>query len=172
MTGGASELELRFEHRIGVLVRQFIYAGTLGVPNSGVRDVLLDGVPAGQALLARLVWPATRRLITSGMEARPELLPELRQKLSTELDWFEAELAGRQYLVGERFGRADLTAASLLGPLARPRECPIYGRVRLPEYLEQSLGHWSTRPSLRWVKYMYARHRQRSQVIDLSKPPE
>jgi len=91
---------------------------------------------------------------------------------ASELDWFEAELAGRQYLVGERFGRADLTAASLLGPLARPRECPIYGRVRLPEYLEQSLDQWSNRPSLRWVKYMYATHRQRSQVIDLSRPPK
>jgi len=172
MTGGAPALESRFEEQIGVLVRQFLYAGTLGVAGSGALDVLLAGVPAGQALLGRLMWPVTRRLMVSSMEARVGLLPELRQKLSNELDWFEAELSGRQYLVGERFGRADLTAASLLGPLARPRECPIYGRVRLPEYLEQSLGHWRTRPSLRWVKYMYATHRQRSQVIDLSRPPK
>ncbi len=95
----------------------------------------------------------------SGMEAHPELLPELRQKLAAELDWFEAELAGRQHLVGDRFGRADLTAASLLGPLARPAQCPLYGQVRLPEYLEQTLKLWSHRPSLRWVKYIYGEHR-------------
>src|SRR6476659_7545246 len=121
MTGGAPALESRFEEQVGVLVRQFLYAGTLWVAGSGVLDVLLDGVPAGQALLGRLMWPVTRRLMVRSMEARIELLPELRQKLSMALDWFEAELSGRQYLVGERFGRADLTAASLLGPLARPR---------------------------------------------------
>src|ERR1700744_578149 len=34
MQGSAPALEQRFEERIGVLVRQFIYAGTLGVTGS------------------------------------------------------------------------------------------------------------------------------------------
>ena len=159
MTGGAPALEQRFEERIGVIVRQFIYAGTLGVAGSGVRDVLFDGVPAGQARLGRLIWPVTRRLMVAGMNARSALLPELEQKLSAELDWFDDQLAGRRHLVGDQFGRADLTAASLLAPLARPAACLLYRKVRLPERLEQSLALWGARPSLRWVERIYAEHR-------------
>src|SRR3712207_4210842 len=43
---GDAELEERFERRIGVLVRQYIYAATLSDPASGVRAALLDGVSA------------------------------------------------------------------------------------------------------------------------------
>jgi len=52
MLGAAPALEQRFEERVGVIVRQFIYAGTLGVVDPSVRDVLLDGVSGGQAR-----WP-------------------------------------------------------------------------------------------------------------------
>lgn len=159
MPGGAPALEQRFEKRIGVLVRQFIYAGTLGAEGAGVRDVLFQNVPAGQARLGRLMWPITRRLMVAGMNARPALLPELEQKLTAELEWFEDQLAGGWHLVGDRFGRADLTAASLLGPLARPAACPLYRKVRLPDKLEKTLTLWSGRQSLRWAERIYAIHR-------------
>jgi glutathione S-transferase len=159
MPGSAPALEQRFEERVGVLVRQFIYAGTLGVVGSGDRDALFDGISAGQALLGRLMWPITRRLMVAGMNARPALLPELEQNITAELDWFEDQLAGRQYLVGDRFGRADLSAASLLAPLARPSACPLYRNVHTPERLEQVLTRWRDRPSLQWVEEIYSKHR-------------
>ena len=99
MLGAAPALEQRFEERVGVIVRQFIYAGTLGVVDPSVRDVLLDGVSGGQARLGRLMWPVTRRLMVTGMNARPALLPDLEQKLTEELDWFEDQLAGRRHLM-------------------------------------------------------------------------
>lgn len=164
MPGGLPALEQRFEDRIGVLVRRFLYAGTLGAPGSGVRGVLFDGVPAGQALLGGLMWPVTRRLMIAGMGARPTLLPELEQSLAAELDWFDDQIAGRRHLAGGGFGRADLTAASLLGPLARPADCPLYGRVKLPPGMEETLGSWSHRPSLRWVHEIYSDHRRGGQI--------
>jgi glutathione S-transferase len=159
MQGSAPALEQRFEERVGVLVRQLIYTGTLGVVGSGDRDALLDGVSPGQALLGRLMWPITRRLMVSGMNARPALVPELEHKIIAELDWFEDELAGRQHLIGDKFGRADLTAASLLAPLARPSACPLYRNVRTPERLEQVLTRWRARRSLQWVEEIYAKYR-------------
>ena len=117
MPGTDPDLEERFESRIGVLVRQFLYAAVLHDPRSGVRDILLEGVPRPQARLARLAWPVTCCLMIAGMNARPTLIPDLEEKLAVELDWFDGRIGDRGHLVGDRLGRADITAASLLAPL-------------------------------------------------------
>ncbi len=113
---GGPELEGRVQGRIGPLVRQIVYASALSDRGSGV---LFEGASPGQALAGRLMWPVTRRLIVAGMRARPALLPALTWRLDGELAWFAGVLAERgEGLVGEAFGRADLTAAGLLAPLA------------------------------------------------------
>ena len=140
-------------------MRRYIYAAALGDPRSGVRDVLLHGVPARQARLGRLAWPVTRRLMVAGMDARAALVPDLERDLAAELDWFGGHLRGRYYLIGDRLGRADITAASLLAPLARPAACPLYRRVALPPRVEAALARWGDEPALRWVDRTYAEHR-------------
>lgn len=160
MPGANPALEQRFEGRIGRLVRQYVYSATLSDPASGVRDLLLNSVPAPQALLGRIMWPITRRLMITGMNARPSLVPDLERKLASELDWFDSQLDGRNHLTGDRLGRADITAASLLAPLARPLACPLYRKVALPPRLEETLTQWSARPSLQWVKNLYSDHRR------------
>ena len=157
-----ADVERRFEARIGPLVRRYIYANTLGDPRSGVQNFLLDGVPAWQAALGRLAWPVTRRLMIQGMNARADLAPALEQELAAELDWFDGILGGRRYLVGDQFGRADITAASLLAPLASPAEHPVYRRGMMPAAVEDALTRWRARPSLRWVERTYAEHRRPS----------
>ena len=159
LPGGDHVLERRFEERIGPLVRRYLYTATLNDKRSNVQSELFDGVPSWQAALGRLIWPATRRAMVAGMDARAALLPALEQELTSELDWFEHVLAGRPYLDADRFGRTDITAASLLAPLARPAACPLYRRGVLPAPAEEALARWSARPSLRWVERTYAEHR-------------
>jgi glutathione S-transferase len=110
----------------------------------------------------------TRRLIVVRMNARPKLLPTFERGVEAELDWFDGCLGGRDHLVGNSFGRgrADLTAASLLAPLARPLACPLYRHPKLPEAAEEALARWSTRPSLRWVERIYAEHRHPGPAAD------
>ena len=74
----------------------------------------------------------------------------------------EGRDGGRGRLVGDRFGRADITAASLLAPLAPPGEHPVYRRGAMPAAVEDALTRWSARPSLRWVERTYAEHRRPS----------
>jgi glutathione S-transferase len=154
-----ADVERRFVLKIGPLVRRYIYSATLSDPASNIREILLSGVPGVQGALGRLMWPITRRLMISAMDARPERLAELEVRLSAELDWFDALIKGRQYLVGSTFGRTDITAASLLAPLARPEACPLYRKGALPPRLEDTLMRWSERPSLRWVEQVYTQHR-------------
>jgi glutathione S-transferase len=159
--GGADrDLELRFEKKIGRLVRQYLYAATLSAPASGIKSMVLDGVPAWQSLVGGVMWPNVRKRMIELMNARPELVQSLEAELEAELAWFDARVGNRCYLVGDAFGRADITAASLLSPLARPAALPIYGKIKLPPNVEAALGRWSERPGLRWVKAMYERERR------------
>lgn len=148
----------------GLLVRQLIYSAVLDDPESGVRGALFEGVSLRQALAGRLMWPVTRRLMMVGMKARPALVPGLVEELGRELAWFAGVLEERgEHLVGGTFGRADLTAASMLAPLAVPPECPVadlYERVRLPESLDAQVHLWRREPALAWVARTYARHRR------------
>ena len=69
---------------------------------------------------AEIAWesnlpPLLRRIMAASMKARPCVVPYLIAQVDHELDWFDQVLAERgDYLVGFEFGRADLTAASLL----------------------------------------------------------
>jgi len=79
------------------------------------------------------------------------------EKVLVALDRLEDELDGNDYLVGDSFTVADLTAASLFYPLVMPPEAPPVEVVsdRLEEFrepLRQRYGY-------RWVGEMFARHR-------------
>jgi glutathione S-transferase len=163
LAGADPALERQFEPEIGPLVRQFVYAALLGDPRSGVRDVLLAGTSPRQAAIGRLIWPGLRRLMMQGMQAKPALLPDLTARMADRLAWFERVVRERgPHLSGAAFGRADLTAASLLAPLAAPAGCPVrslYREVRFPPAVADTLARWREEPALTWVAEAYARSR-------------
>jgi glutathione S-transferase len=141
-------------------VRRYLYSALLPNPRSGIQEVLFDGVSAGQSRLGRLAFPITRRLMIAGMKCPAALTPRLEEKLAVELDWFDAEVEERRFPGGNELGRADITAASLLSPLARPAALPLYRRLTYPAPVEEVLTRWSSRPSLRWVNRLYDEHRR------------
>lgn len=107
-----------------------------------------------------MMWPVTRRIMLRKLDIRPEAAAESRAAMEQELDWLDSKLAdGRPYLAGERFGRADLTVASLLSTFARPKEMPIYHNLNVPEALAADVDRWDKRPVMRWVRAQYATHR-------------
>ena len=78
------------------------------------------------------------------------------------MDWLDEQLAdGRTYLVDGTFTVADITAASLLAPLACPRQHPVYGDPAYQAGMAQALQGWEGRPSIAWVRRMYDLHRGR-----------
>ncbi|WP_336487073.1 glutathione S-transferase N-terminal domain-containing protein [Methylobacterium nigriterrae] len=168
LRGGDADVEQRFETCIGPLARQFFYAAVLGNPRSGVRSVLFDGVSTTQTFAAILLWPRTRRRMMQLMNARADLLPVLTERLEAELAWFEGVLGERgKHLVGHTFGRADLTAASLWAPLALPPTHPVvalYAKVVFPTAEQTTISGWRNRPSIAWVRDIYADHRRSCQA--------
>ena len=159
MTGGIAGFEERFESKVGVLVRQFIYSAVLDDPNSGVKQALLSDVPEGQLALGGLMWPITKRLISSRVQARRSLLTAIKEELDHELNWFETQLAENRFLGIDHLTRAMITAASLLSPLARPASCALYRQIRLPLIAEEILLEWKHRPALAWTSQVYEKFR-------------
>lgn len=72
------------------------------------------------------------------MQAHLSARPGLERELEAELDWFEARVRGRTYLVEDRFGRADITAASLLASIAQSVACPLYRQAKLRPPIEEA----------------------------------
>jgi glutathione S-transferase len=85
-----------------------------------------------------------------------EAVMQSRETLTTALDRIESERAGGDYLVGESFTVADLTAASLFYPLVWPPEF----QYPLPERPSWDLPvSLRDHPALEWIARVWQRHR-------------
>ena len=84
---------------------------------------------------------------------------QARTKVVAALDRLESELdrGGGDYLVGDAFSVADLTAASLFVPVVNPREGPEL--PELPEPYRAFVESLRGRRGFRWVQDVFARHR-------------
>jgi len=156
----ALDLEEFFDEELGPFVRQATF-NELTSDRAAFEAVAAAGAPAplrrfGSALAAyartytALRWKA----------ADDEAAVRSRAKVREAVERLERELGGRDYLVGDGFTVADLTAASLLYPVVLPTGGPLR-RDDLPRDLElrTELGD---RPGLDWVTEMYRRHRRRA----------
>ena len=81
-----------------------------------------------------------------------------RGQVSAAFDRLESELGSGEYLVGDRFSVADLTAAALFYPLVLPPEAP---RVISdpPAAFQAYRAPFEARRGFRWVEEMFSRHR-------------
>jgi len=153
-------IEQRLDDVFGVHVRRYYYSDALLTQPATVKPMFAQHLRWPQQLLLHLAWNKIVGLMIRGMDLGAAQGRESRQIIEAELDWLDGQLAdGRQYLVGERFSRTDLCAASLLSPLAMPPQHPAYHRLQLPPAVAADLAIWQQRPVLRWVDEMYRRHR-------------
>ena len=80
-----------------------------------------------------------------------------RQRVLAALDRLESELGNGEYLVGDRFTVADLTAAALFYPLVLPPEAPRLGDP--PAGFERFRAPLKERAGYRWVEEIFRLHR-------------
>jgi len=82
--------------------------------------------------------------------------------VTAALDRLDAELeaGGGEYLVGDSFSVADLTAAALFYPLALPEGAPLPPDQPLPEGFQRFREPLKDRPGMEWVRGIFRRHRQ------------
>jgi glutathione S-transferase len=81
-------------------------------------------------------------------------------KVLAALDRLDTELGDGDYLVGDTFTVADLTAASLFYPLVVPEEGPLPADEPPPAGMERFRAPLKERRGYRWVEEMFRRHRK------------
>jgi glutathione S-transferase len=149
-------MEQRLDDVTGVHVRRFYYSDALFNDPASVRPIFSAGLPLFPRLAVTLGWSRIVPIMIKTMDLGPEQGAQSQSLLIGELEWLDHLLSdGRPFLTGDRFTRADLTAASLLAPLVNPPKHPTYANLKLPFALARTIAGWQDRPSLKWVSRVY-----------------
>jgi glutathione S-transferase len=156
----ALELEDFFDEELGPHIRLLAFHELSNDPER-FEAVIARTTPGPVARLGSGAVTYARTYTGMRFGVRSEEAAELaRAKIVAALDRLEAELGEAEYLVGDSFSVADLTAASLFYPLVLPDEGPLpEGDEPRPAGLERFRVPLQERRGYRWVEETFARHR-------------
>ncbi len=153
-------IEKRLDDVAGVHVRRAFYSEAILDHPESVLPLFCSGLTAPDRQSVTDNWAVVCQLMVASMDLGPEPEQESRAVVAGELDWLDDLLAdGRRYLVGDRLSRVDITAASLLAPLASVEKHPTYARLEVPPRTSAAVARWSERPAVVWVREMYRSYR-------------
>ena len=156
----ALELEDFFDEELGPHLRLLAFH-ELGKDPERFEAVIARSTPGPVARLGSGAVTYARTYTGLRFGVRSEEAAEIaRGKVLAALDRLEAELGPSEYLAGDSFSVADLTAAALFYPLVIPDEGPLPEEEPLPAGMESFRAPLVERPGYRWVEGMFERHRQ------------
>ncbi len=156
----ALELEEFFDEELGPYVRQLAWYEFGNDPESFAK-LMEQTAPkplakfSGPTAAYARAYTALRFRAGDAAEAERG-----RAKVLAGLDRLEAELGDGEYLVGDRFSVADLTAASLFYPLALPEEGPLNADSPSAKGFDAFRQPLEQRRGVKWVKEMFRLHRK------------
>jgi glutathione S-transferase len=159
----ALELEDFFDEELGPHTRLLTFYELIQEPDL-FAEVAVSQVPKSLSKAKPLLGAYGRTFTSLRFGANSsERAEEARTAIVAAMDRLEAELesSGGDYLVGEGFTVADLTAAALFYPIAVPAEGPVSPHQPRPAAFERFRESLSERAGYRWVQETFRRHRHR-----------
>jgi glutathione S-transferase len=157
----AREWEHWLGEEVGVPLRLWFYSHVLRQRQYAMA-FLLRGASRGQGLVFQALFGLIRHAMFYKMRINPRSAATALPQLERALDTLEAALQGRDYLVGEAFSRADLTAASLLWPMLPWDGDEAVMQTRMPAVVWQWRQDFVQRPLYAWLQRIYRQHRPAS----------
>ncbi len=155
----ALEIQAFFDDEVGPKVRSATLSTVLDDSGYVCRMFASDRIALVRACY-RAGYPLARGMIKKGNGITDRASVEAAGAATGQaLDFVTAEVGASGYLVGENFTVADLTAASLLAPVANPPNSPMTRPEPKPPALSQWLARWADHPGVAWVLDQYRRHR-------------
>ncbi len=158
----ALELEDFFDEELGSHLRLLAFH-ELGKDPERFATVIARSTPGAVAGLGSGAVTYARTYTGLRFGVKSEAAAEVaRGKVLAALDRLEAELGSNEYLVGDSFSVADLTAAALFYPLVIPDEGPLPEEESPPAGMESFRQPLKERTGYQWVEEMFRRHRRPS----------
>lgn len=152
-------VEDRFD-AIGKDVARLLYAASFGVADDHIVKLWTDHATPLQARVIRTGYPLIRWAFRRKLNITKTGARRAQFRIGEAVDWLEERLRdGRPYLVGDGLTLADITAASLLAPLACPPQHAVYGDPAYRRGMAGALAPWAGRPAMKWVLDLYDAHR-------------
>jgi glutathione S-transferase len=151
----ALELESWFDEQLGPHIRRYVFH-ELTRDTERMGRVAAQQLPGPPPVAARIgkAYVNVRFGVANQRKAAAA-----RDRVLVAFDRLEEELGEDDYLVGDRFSVADLTAAALFYPLVLPPEGPRLP-TDMPKPLEDFRAPLKERPGWRWVEEMFRLHRR------------
>ena len=160
----ALELEDWFDEEIGHPVRTLVVPALMEAAGGAARtsDTIMRGMPSGVQRFFRAIHPLFRSFYyrRHGIDAASRAASA--RIVASGFERIAREMGDAGYLVGDTFSVADLTAAAILAPIARPPGSIWAELGDYPEPIEMLILEQRGTPAYRWVHEMYRRHRGES----------
>jgi glutathione S-transferase len=162
----ALELEDRFDEGLGPAMRSAL-VGTLFMSEDAASavDVITTGMPAFVTSMIRSTLPAFRRFYFYRHKIDGARVEAYKRTVLEEMDRLEGERRGRDYLVGDAFSVADLTAAAMLSAIVEPPEMQYPPAIPYPAALADFQRAVVEHPMAAWTREIYRRHRGTSAEV-------
>ncbi len=141
---------------IGVTVRPCIYHILLDHPTI-VKPFFSHKGPWYGNLFLSFAYPKLASKMRHLMKINSETTVEAKEQLSKAVDRLNEHYQHNQYLVGDKFSRADLSAAALLAPLSMQPKYGLNWPKEIPEELRTLMDEFKEKTN--WVNRMYERYR-------------
>ncbi len=155
----ALALQEKFDRELGPAVRTVVFAQLIN--HVGYLARMFARHKSALALFTYLATlPLVKPLIAKGNGADdPENVKRARNIVDGYLEDLANRTAAEDYLVGNEFSVADLTAAALLAPLVALDHPDMQRPQPVPASMQTMYDAYASQPALQWVKTMYQRHR-------------
>jgi glutathione S-transferase len=158
----ALELEDFFDEELGPYARLAAFHALIGEPDT-FAAIAAQSVPGplgkAQGFIGAYARAYTSVRFGAGSDAAAMTA---REKIVAAMDRLDAELAAGdgEFLVGDSFSVADLTAASLFFPVVGPAEGPVSPDLPTPVAMEEFRDELRERPGFVWVEETFRKHRR------------
>jgi glutathione S-transferase len=160
----ALAIQQHFDEKVAPDLRRLFWAIYLLHPAT-CACMATDGASSLTCAAWRALFPLMRPLFVRNMGLRAEQVLAAGERMRTHFDRLESEIEASGYLVGDRFGVADLAAAAVMTAIVRPPEFPYPLPEPWPPELVELRANVAEHPAFHWVLGIYARHRGTSSEI-------
>jgi glutathione S-transferase len=150
-----------FDHVVGPAVRRYVY-GLITKQPSMFYDVFFREYTGAGRALGRVLTLPVRFAIARMYDVDAPSAAQLPDLIRSAADRVEQQLErGQSYLLDDQFSLADITVASLFGPMIGPAASPWASELDIHEF--RSLrAELRARPVGAYIEKLYATHRASS----------